>query len=671
MYVGKGGGRVDRFVLHSDYQPAGDQPKAIDALVEGVENGLSEQTLLGVTGSGKTYTMAQVIQRVQRPTLVLAHNKTLVSQLYSEFKEFFPENAVEYFVSYFDYYKPESYLPQYDMYIEKNSQRNEEIDRLRHSATFSLFERRDVIIVASVSCIYGLGDPEEYTSLVISLRPGMEFGREKLLRQLVDIQFTRNDMNLTRGTFRVRGDTIELIPSWSEETAIRIEFFGDEVDRISEINTLTGTRLRDLNHVAIYPTSHHATSDDKKVRALKEIEAEMWDRVKWFEANGKLIEAQRIRERTLNDLELLDQIGMCSGIENYSRIFSNRAPGSAPYTLLDYMPKDFLMFIDESHVSVPQVRGMYAGDRARKETLVEYGFRLPSALDNRPLTFDEFTAKQNQTIYVSATPGEYEYSRSGQVVEQVIRPTGLVDPEVEVRPVDGQIDDLISEINVRAAKNERVLVTTLTKKMAEDLTTYLDDAGVRVRYMHHDVHTMERIELIRDLRLGKFDVLVGINLLREGLDIPEVSLVAVLDADKEGFLRSETSLIQTIGRAARNAEGKVILYADEITESMAGAMRETERRRKIQMAYNKEHNITPKTIRKSIRDLIDIGMPAKEEEAKPEKYMTAAEKAELIEKLKRDMKAAAKALEFEYAALLRDRIMELETEPAKAGHPGN
>ncbi|MBE6953665.1 MAG: excinuclease ABC subunit UvrB [Ruminococcaceae bacterium] len=650
---------MERFELVSEYAPAGDQPEAIDALVAGIENGLSEQTLLGVTGSGKTYTMAQVIQRVQKPTLILAHNKTLVSQLYSEMREFFPNNAVEYFVSYFDYYRPESYLPQQDMYIEKDSARNDEIDRLRHSATCALFERKDVIVVASVSCIYGLGDPEDYTSLVVSLRPGMEVGRDHIISRLIDIQYTRNDVNFTRGTFRVRGDTIELIPSWSDEVAVRIELFGDEVDRISEVQVLSGKRIRDLNHVMIYPNSHHTTSDEKKIRALKEIEEEMWERVKWFEEHGKLIEAQRIRERTMNDLELLSQIGMCSGIENYSRIFSNRAPGSAPYTLLDYMPKDFLMMIDESHVSVPQVRGMYAGDRSRKETLVQYGFRLPSALDNRPLTFDEFTQKQNQTIYVSATPGEYERSRSGQIVEQVIRPTGLVDPIVEVRPIDGQIDDLIGEINARTEKNERTLVTTLTKKMAEDLTKYLENAGVRVRYMHHDVHTMERIELLRDLRLGKFDVLVGINLLREGLDLPEVSLVAVLDADKEGFLRSETSLIQTIGRAARNAEGKVILYADKITDSMAGAMRETERRRKLQIAFNEKHGIIPKTVSKGIRDLIDISAGAKQTEEKPEKYMTAAEKAELVEKLKHDMRVAAKAMEFEYAALLRDRIIEL------------
>ena len=650
---------MERFELVSEYAPAGDQPEAIDALVAGIENGLSEQTLLGVTGSGKTYTMAQVIQRVQKPTLILAHNKTLVSQLYSEMREFFPNNAVEYFVSYFDYYRPESYLPQQDMYIEKDSARNDEIDRLRHSATCALFERKDVIVVASVSCIYGLGDPEDYTSLVVSLRPGMEVGRDHIISRLVDIQYTRNDVNFTRGTFRVRGDTIELIPSWSDEVAVRIELFGDEVDRISEVQVLSGKRIRDLNHVMIYPNSHHTTSDEKKIRALKEIEEEMWERVKWFEEHGKLIEAQRIRERTMNDLELLSQIGMCSGIENYSRIFSNRAPGSAPYTLLDYMPKDFLLMIDESHVSVPQVRGMYAGDRSRKETLVQYGFRLPSALDNRPLTFDEFTQKQNQTIYVSATPGEYERSRSGQIVEQVIRPTGLVDPIVEVRPIDGQIDDLIGEINALTEKNERTLVTTLTKKMAEDLTKYLENAGVRVRYMHHDVHTMERIELLRDLRLGKFDVLVGINLLREGLDLPEVSLVAVLDADKEGFLRSETSLIQTIGRAARNAEGKVILYADKITDSMAGAMRETERRRKLQIAFNEKHGIIPKTVSKGIRYIIDISAGTKQTEEKPEKYMTAAEKAELVEKLKHDMRIAAKAMEFEYAALLRDRIIEL------------
>ncbi len=651
---------MERFELVSSFTPAGDQPEAIDKLVQGIENGLSEQTLLGVTGSGKTYTMAQIIQRVQKPTLVLAHNKTLVSQLYSEFRAFFPHNAVEYFVSYFDYYKPESYLPQYDMYIEKNSERNEEIDRLRHSATCALFERKDVIIVASVSCIYGLGDPEDYTSMVVSLRPGMEIGHDQLIRRLIDIQYTRNDLTLTRGTFRVRGDTIEIIPAWSEETIVRVELFGDEVERLSEVHAITGRRLRDLNHAMIYPASHHATSDEKKQRALKEIEAEMWERVQWFEAHGKLIEAQRIRERTLNDLELLGQIGVCSGIENYSRIFSNRAPGSAPYTLLDYFPKDYLMLIDESHVSVPQVRGMYAGDRARKETLVEYGFRLPSALDNRPLTFDEFTSKQNQVIYVSATPGEYERVRSGQIVEQVIRPTGLLDPEVLVRPVEGQIDDLIGEINQRTVKNERVLVTTLTKKMAEDLTSYLEQAGIRVRYLHHDVHTMERMELLRDLRLGKFDVLVGINLLREGLDLPEVSLVAVLDADKEGFLRSETSLIQTIGRAARNAEGKVILYADKVTDSMAGAIRETERRRSLQMAFNEAHGIVPKTVRKDVRDLIDIGTPASDKSAdKADKPLTAEEKTQEIERLKRQMKEAAKNLEYEYAALLRDRIIEL------------
>ena len=653
---------TDRFELVSEYSPAGDQPEAIDSLVQGIENGLSEQTLLGVTGSGKTYTMAQVIQRVQKPTLVLAHNKTLVSQLYSEFREFFPNNAVEYFVSYFDYYKPESYLPQYDMYIEKNSERNDEIDRLRHSATCALFERRDVIIVASVSCIYGLGDPEDYTSLVVSLRPGMEIGRDQIIRRLIDIQYTRNDMNLIRGTFRVRGDTIEVIPSWSEETVIRIELFGDEVERLSEVHFVTGNRLRELNHVMIYPTSHHTTSDEKKQRALKEIEAEMWERVKWFEERGKLIEAQRIRERTLNDLELLAQIGVCNGVENYSRIFSNRAPGSAPYTLLDYFPKDYLMIIDESHVSVPQVRGMYAGDRSRKETLVEYGFRLPSALDNRPLTFEEFTAKQNQVIYVSATPGEFERSRSGQIVEQVIRPTGLVDPEVQVRPVEGQIDDLIGEINERAAKNERVLVTTLTKKMAEDLTKYMENAGIRVRYMHHDVHTMERIELLRDLRLGKFDALVGINLLREGLDLPEVSLVAVLDADKEGFLRSETSLIQTIGRAARNAEGHVIMYADTITDSMRRAIDETERRRKLQEEYNALHGITPTTIKKAVRDVITMTKAViRDEESwkKDPESMSDAELKKLSKELEKSMLRAAAELNFEEAARLRDRMSEV------------
>ena len=654
---------MDRFELVSPFAPTGDQPQAIEALVNGIENGIDEQTLLGVTGSGKTYTMANIIAKVNRPTLVFAHNKTLAAQLYSEFKEFFPNNAVEYFISYFDYYQPEAYMPQTDTYIEKDSSRNEEIDRLRHSATMALFERRDVIIVASVSCIYGLGDPEDYTGLVISLRPGMEYSRESLMDKLAEIQFTRNDVNFTRSTFRVRGDTVEILPAWSDTTAVRVEFFGDEIDRLSEVDVLTGKRISDLKHAMLFPTSHHTTTEAKRLRALTEIENEMWDRVKYFEDEGKLIEAQRIRERTLNDIELISQLGICGGIENYSRLLSGRSAGSPPYTLLDYFPKDFLVFVDESHVSLPQIRGMYAGDRARKDVLVNYGFRLPSALDNRPLTFDEFNEKIGQIIYVSATPTEYETSRSGQVVEQVIRPTGLLDPEVEVRPAEGQVDDLFGEIQLRVDKNERVLVTTLTKKMAEDLTDYLKENGVKVRYMHHGVESMERIELLRDLRLGKFDVLVGINLLREGLDLPEVSLVAVLDADKEGFLRSANALIQTIGRAARNAEGKVILYGDTVTHSMRYAIRETERRRKIQMAYNEAHGIVPKTIIKSIRDLIEITeTPA--EDVKTEKYMTEAEKKALIEKLERDMRAAAKAMEFEYAALLRDRIIELRGEKA-------
>ncbi len=649
---------MDRFELNSTFEPSGDQPHAIKALKEGLVNGISEQTLLGVTGSGKTYTMAKVIESVQRPALVFAHNKTLAAQLCAEFREFFPNNAVEYFISYFDYYQPEAYMPMTDTYIEKDSARNEEIDRLRHSATFSLFERRDVIIVASVSCIYGLGDPEDYTGLVISIRPGMTYERDQLLRRLVDIQYTRNDMSFVRSTFRVRGDTVEIFPAWSEKLAIRVEFFGDEIERISEIDVVTGIRLRELRHAALYPSSHHTTTDEKKKRALAEIENEMWERVKYFEDNGKLIEAQRIRDRTLNDIEMISQIGICSGIENYSRILSGRAPGSPPYTLLDYFPKDFIFFVDESHVSLPQMRGMYAGDRSRKETLVNYGFRLPSALDNRPLRFEEIYSKLNQVIYVSATPTEYERSRSGQIVEQVIRPTGLLDPEVEVRPAQNQVDDLIGEINSRADSGHRVLVTTLTKAMAEDLTSYFKESGIRVRYIHHMVDTLERIELLRDLRLGKFDVLVGINLLREGLDLPEVSLVAVLDADKEGFLRSETSLIQIIGRAARNEAGKVILYADKVTNSMERAIEETKRRRKLQEELNKEHNIVPRTVQKGIRDLLEIGTETEESEP-DEKYMTKNERLALIEKLTKDMKSASKIMEFEYAALLRDRIIEL------------
>jgi excinuclease ABC subunit B len=645
-----------RFKLVSDFEPAGDQPKAIDALVQGIEAGLSEQVLLGVTGSGKTYTMAQVIERVQKPTLVFAHNKTLAAQLCAEFKEFFPENAVEYFISYFDYYRPEAYLPVNDVYVEKESERNAEIDRLRHSATFSLLERRDVIIVASVSCIYGMGDPEDYAGLVISLRPGMFISRDKLLARLVELQYTRNDISFQRGTFRVRGDTVEVIPAWSEEKAVRIEFFGDEIDRISEIDVLTGRRLVELRHTAFYPANHHITTQEKTTAALAEIERELWERVKELEGQGKLLEAQRLKQRTLNDMEMIAEIGICSGIENYSRILSSRAPGSPPYTLLDYFPKDFLMIIDESHVSLPQIRGMYAGDRARKETLVEYGFRLPSALDNRPLNFDEFLHKLNQTIYVSATPSEFECSRAGQIVEQVIRPTGLIDPEIDVRPVEGQIDDLLGEINARIEKDERVLITTLTKKMAEELTEYYEKMGIRIRYMHHDVESLERIELIRDLRLGRFDVLVGINLLREGLDLPEVSLVAVLDADKEGFLRSETSLIQTIGRAARNANGCVILYADKITDSMRRAMDETNRRRSIQKAHNEKHGIVPQTVRKSVRDIIEVSKAVEDDDGK---YLTTGERDLLIARLTKDMQQAAKAMEFEYAALLRDKIIRL------------
>ncbi|MBR4942032.1 MAG: excinuclease ABC subunit UvrB [Clostridia bacterium] len=663
--VERGVDTVDHFELVSPYKPTGDQPQAIEALVEGINNGLSEQTLLGVTGSGKTFTMANIIAKVNKPTLIFAHNKTLAAQLCSEMREFFPNNAVEYFISYFDYYQPEAYMPLTDTYIEKDSARNEEIDRLRHSATMALFERRDVIIVASVSCIYGLGDPEDYTGMVISLRPGMEYSRESLTDKLAEIQFTRNDLNFTRSTFRVRGDTVEILPAWSDTTAVRVEFFGDEIERLSEVDVLTGKRISDLKHAMLFPTSHHTTTEAKRIRALTEIENEMWDRVKYFEDEGKLIEAQRIRERTLNDIELIRQLGICGGIENYSRLLSGRSAGSPPYTLLDYFPEDFLMFIDESHVSLPQIRGMYAGDRARKDILVNYGFRLPSALDNRPLTFEEFNNKLNQVVYVSATPTDYEKSRSGQVVEQVIRPTGLLDPEVEVRPAEGQVDDLFGEIALRTEKNQRVLVTTLTKKMAEDLTEYLKENGIRVRYMHHGVDTMERIELLRDLRLGKFDVLVGINLLREGLDLPEVGLVAVLDADKEGFLRSENSLIQTIGRAARNAEGKVILYGDSVTESMRRAISETERRRKIQKAYNDANGIVPRTVVKSVRDLIEV-TEAPAEEEKETKYMTEAERRALIEKLERDMRAAAKVMEFEYAALLRDRIIELRGEKPAA-----
>ena len=651
---------MPNFQVVSPYLPSGDQPEAIDGLARGVELGLDEQTLLGVTGSGKTFTMAKVIERVQRPTLVLAHNKTLAAQLCAEFKEFFPNNAVEYFVSYYDYYQPEAYIPHTDTFIEKDSAINDEIERLRHSATSALFERRDVIVVASVSCIYGLGDPIDYANMVISLRTGQERRIDELLAKLVEIRYERNDVAFDRNRFRVRGDTVEVFPVYARDHAIRIEFFGDEIDRISEINVVTGSPVRVLDHVAIYPASHYVASKEKMAAAIEEIYREMEERVAFFKANDQLIEAQRIQQRTAYDIEMMQELGYCSGIENYSRVIAGRPAGSPPMTLLDYFPKDFLLFIDESHVTLPQVRAMFRGDRARKETLVDYGFRLPCAFDNRPLTFDEFSERLNQVIYVSATPGFYERSRSGQVVEQVIRPTGLLDPKVEVRPVEGQIDDLIGEINARTPKGERVLITTLTKKMAEDLTDYLNGSGIRVRYMHHDIDTIERMEILRDLRLGEFDVLVGINLLREGLDLPEVSLVAILDADKEGFLRSETSLIQTIGRAARNAEGMVILYADTITPSMKAAMDETARRREIQNAYNEAHGIVPKTIVKSVRDLIEISHAADGREGRGRKQvLSAREIADTIARLEKEMKEASRRLEFEYAAVLRDQIIEL------------
>ena len=655
---------MPKFEVVSPYAPSGDQPEAIEALSRGVELGLDEQTLLGVTGSGKTFTMAKIIEQVQRPTLVLAHNKTLAAQLYSEFREFFPHNAVEYFVSYYDYYQPEAYIPHTDTFIEKDSSVNDEIDRLRLSATASLLERRDVIVVSSVSCIYGLGEPEDFASMMVSLRIGATMEIRQLLSKLVAIRYERNDIAFERNMFRVRGDTVEIWPAYWKDTAIRVEFFGDEIDRISEINVVTGTPIRRLNNIPIWPATHYVTPKEKMDRAIKDIYKEMDERVRFFEEQGKAIEAQRIRQRTMYDVEMMQEIGYCSGIENYSRVIEGRPVGSPPHTLLDYFPKDFLLFIDESHVTLPQVRAMYNGDRARKTTLVDYGFRLPCAYDNRPLKFEEFEQRLNQVIYVSATPGKYEQERSGQIVEQVIRPTGLLDPKVEVRPIEGQIDDLIGEINIRAARQERVLVTTLTKKMAEDLTQYLQTAGIKVRYMHHDIDTIERMEIIRDLRLGSFDVLVGINLLREGLDLPEVSLVAILDADKEGFLRSETALIQTIGRAARNADGEVILYADKITPSMRQAMDETQRRREKQDAYNKAHGITPKTIRKDIRELLEIAEPAKRD-ARPVKQMTKLEKLQLIDKLEKQMKEAAKMLEFELAAALRDQIIELRGETQK------
>jgi len=652
---------MDRFQLVSDYKPTGDQPAAIEKLVQGLKSGMQEQTLLGVTGSGKTFTMANVIAQINKPTLVLAHNKTLAAQLCTEFKEFFPHNAVEYFVSYYDYYQPEAYIASTDTYIEKDSAINEEIEKLRHSATSALSERNDVIIVASVSCIYSLGDPIDYRNMVISLRQGMQKDRDELLHKLVEIQYERNDINFVRNKFRVRGDVVEIFPSYSGDTAIRVEFFGDEIDRISEINTLTGELKNVVSHVAIYPASHYIAPAEKMKVALQQIDEECNERIKFFQQEGKLIEAQRIGERTRYDMEMMQEIGFCKGIENYSRVISGREPGSAPFTLMDYFPKDFLLFVDESHVTLPQVRSMFAGDQARKKSLIDFGFRLPSALDNRPLNFDEFYSKVNQAIYVSATPGPFEKEHSDQQVEQVIRPTGLVDPEISVRPVEGQIDDLLGEIQTRAAKKERVLVTTLTKKMAEDLTAYLENMGVRVRYMHYDIDTMERMEILRDLRLGEFDVLVGINLLREGLDIPEVSLVAILDADKEGFLRSETSLVQTIGRAARNAEGKVIMYADSVTGSMERAIRETERRRAIQTAYNEENGIVPKTIIKGVRDILEIS--AKDPDKKKSgKRMTKAEREALIAKLTAEMKNAAKLLEFEHAAYLRDKIKKLQSE---------
>ena len=647
------------FKLHAPYSATGDQPEAIRKLTEGVRLGLDEQVLLGVTGSGKTFTMASVIANLNRPTLVLAHNKTLAAQLCSEFREFFPENAVEYFISYYDYYQPEAYIAHTDTYIEKDSAINDEIERLRHSATSSLFERRDVIVVSSVSCIYGLGDPIDYKNMVISLRTGMEKSREELMQKLVEIRYERNDLNFTRNTFRVRGDTVEIYPVYWSGRAIRVEFFGDEIDRISEINAVSGMPERVISHVAIYPASHYVASRDKLNRAILEIEREMEERERWFKEHDKLLEAQRIRQRTMYDIEMLQEIGFCSGIENYSRVISGRAPGTPPMTLLDYFPKDFLLFVDESHVTLPQVRAMYRGDRARKDSLVEYGFRLPSAYDNRPLKFEEFEQRVHQSIYVSATPGDYEREHAGQIAEQIIRPTGLLDPQIFVRPIEGQIDDLIGEINARIAKNERTLVTTLTKKMAEDLSAYLTNAGIRCRYLHHDIGAIERMEIIRDLRTGAFDVLVGINLLREGLDLPEVSLVAILDADKEGFLRSETSLIQTIGRAARNAEGTVIMYADQETAAMHAAILETNRRRAKQAAYNQAHGIVPKTIVKSVRELLEISSDVEAPKRADGVKMTEAERRAEIARLEAQMKKAAEMLEYEYAAVLRDRLIEL------------
>ena len=650
---------MGEFKVVSPYQPSGDQPEAIDKLASGIENGLREQVLLGVTGSGKTYTMAKVIERVQRPTLVLAHNKTLAAQLCAEFREFFPDNAVEYFVSYYDYYQPEAYIPHTDTYIAKDAATNEEIDRLRLSATFSLLERRDVIVVASVSCIYGLGEPEDFAKMAVSLRTGTEYSREVLLKKLVESRYERNDISFERNMFRVRGDTVEVYPAYYKGRAVRIEFFGDEIDRISEFDPVTGMASKVLSHVVIYPASHYVTTQDKMDRAIGEIKQELEEQVRVFTDNNQLVEAQRIRQRTEYDMEMMTELGYCTGIENYSRVISGRPVGSPPMTLLDFFPDDFLLFVDESHVTLPQVHAMYNGDHARKESLVQYGFRLPCAFDNRPLRFEEFEERFHQAVFVSATPGEYERQNADQIAEQLIRPTGLLDPRVEVRPVTGQIDDLMDEIHARAERNERVLVTTLTKKMAEDLTDYLKNHGIRVRYMHSDVVTLERMELIRDLRLGEFDVLVGINLLREGLDLPEVSLVAILDADKEGFLRSETSLIQTIGRAARNAEGLVILYGDKMTPSMKAAISETERRREKQDDYNKVHGIVPQTIRKEVREVLEISRSAEEGRKKSRGKLSDKEREETIARLEKEMKEASKMLEFEYAAVLRDQIIEL------------
>ena len=658
-----------KFRLVSEYKPAGDQPQAVDKLVSGIQRGYRFQTLLGATGTGKTYTMANVIERVQKPTLVIAHNKTLAAQLCTEFKGFFPDNSVEYFVSYYDYYQPEAYVPQSDTYIEKDSSINDEIDKMRHSATAALFERRDAIIVASVSCIYGLGDPEDYSQLMISLRPGMVKDRDHVIKKLVEIHYERNDINFTRGTFRVRGDVLEIFPAEASNRAVRVEFFGDEIERITEIDSVTGEILGYRSHLSVFPASHYATSGDKLKKAVQTISEELEERLKELRSQDKLLEAQRLEQRTRYDLEMLTEMGYCSGIENYSRHLSGRAPGSRPYTLIDYFPRDFLVIIDESHVTVPQLGAMYNGDRSRKETLVEYGFRLPSALDNRPLTFEEFEGLVNQAVFISATPGPYEKTKSSQIVEQIIRPTGLVDPQIELRPVEGQIDHLVGEINQRVEKNQRVLVTTLTKKMAEDLTSYLKDIGIRVRYLHSDIDTLERMEIIRDLRLGAFDVLVGINLLREGLDLPEVSLVAILDADKEGFLRSETSLIQTIGRAARNVDGKVIMYADRVTGSMKRAIDETERRRKIQLAFNREHGITPQTIRKAVADVIEATKVAEEEvsySVLEDVLEDPGNMDEILRKLEKQMREAAARLDFELAAALRDRIFAIKKRPHKA-----